>query len=245
MHRNTDGAMPGKAARVNEPVEGYDPTTPISTLTVDSTGGMDFELIMTSSDARVDTRMLARQLGNKHRHVMALIDKYHGKFKAFGHVSFRNADGERKQGGGKPERLALLNEDQAYFLLSLSRNSEVVVALKSRLIKTFADYRRAADMRRTEYLPSYHRLSDAIHMAAAGSTNEKHVHGNVARLLNKTVGLDAGQRASAPVPTQALLIVAQEMAARAMQSANDHHDGYQRVKRSMLALTACTMLEAT
>ena len=66
---------------------------------------------------------------------------------------------------------------------------------------------------------------------------------NVAKLVNKTVGLDAGQRATAPIPQQAMLIVAQAMAAKAMQSAQDHHDGYQRVKQSMLALTACTMLE--
>ena len=32
----------------------------------------------------------------------------------------------------------------------LSRNSEIVVALKSKLITVFSDARRAADMRRTE-----------------------------------------------------------------------------------------------
>jgi hypothetical protein len=174
---------------------------------------------------------------------MALLDKYLGRLKTFGHVSFKNADGERKQGGGKAERFALVNENQAYFVLNLSRNSETVVNLKLRLIQVFSDYRRAADMRQTEYLPTYQQLQDAILAAAAGSVNERHVHVNVAKLVNKTVGVEAGQRASVPVPKQALLIVAQMMAARAMKSAVDHHDGYQRVKQSLLALSRVTMLE--
>ena len=202
----------------------------------------DFALTTTSTEARVDTRLLARQMGNKHKPVIALIDKYLSRFKAHGQVLFKKADGDRKQGGGMAERFALLSEDQAYFLLSLSRNTDTVVMLKSKLIKAFGNARRAAEIRRTEYLPSYHRLSDAIHVAAGGSPNEKHVHGNVARLLNKTVGIEAGQRATAPLAQQAFMIVAQEMAASAMQSANNHHDGYQRIKQTMLALSECTKL---
>ena len=98
-------------------------------------------------------------------------------------------------------------------------------------------------MRRTEYLPTYHRLQDAIHAAAGGSANERHVHINIAKLLNKTVGIEPGQRAAAPVPKQALLIVGQMMAAQDMQSALDHRDGYQRVKQSMLALSGIAMLK--
>ena len=210
---------------------------------IDTSNGL--ALTTTATEARIDSRLLALQLGNKHRHVMALLDRYLGQLKTFGHLSFKNACGDRQHGGGNGERFALLNEDQAYFLLSLSRNSDTVVNLKAKLIKTFGDYRRAADMRRTEYLPSYHRLSDAIHSAAAGSTNERFVHTNIARLLNKTVGIESGQRAAAPVPQQALMIVAQELAARAMLSANDHHHGYQMVKQSMLALSECTKLQVT
>lgn len=205
-------------------------------------GPSNIALVTTATEARIDSRLLATQLGNKHRHLMALLDRYLDQLKSFGHVCFKNAHGDRKQGGGKAERFALLNEDQSYFLLNLSRNSVTVVILKVKLIRTFSDYRRAADLRRAEYLPSYHRLSDAIHMAAAGSPNEKHVHGNIARLLNKTVGIESGQRAVAPIPQLALMIVAQELAARAMQSAHDHHDGYQLVKESMLALAECTKL---
>ena len=210
---------------------------------IDPTSGSGIMLTTTTTEARIDSRLLAKQLGNKHRHVMALLDKYLVTFKKHGHVSFKNADGERRQGGGKAERYALLNENQAYFLLNLSRNTEIVVALKSRLITAFSEVRKAADMRQREYLPTYHRLQEAIHAAAAGSANERCVHINVAKLLNKTVGIEAGQRAAASVPKQALLIVGQMMVAQAMQSASDHREGYRRVKASMLALSGITMLE--
>ena len=219
---------------------GFQSTT--ATSSVSHTDAIDFALTTTATEARIDSRLFATQLGNKHRHVMALLDKYLVTFKRHGHVSFKNADGERRQGGGKAERFALLNEDQAYFLLGLSRNTEIVVAFKSRLITAFSEARKTADMRRTEYLPTYHRLQDAIHAAAAGSANERCVHINVAKLLNKTVGIETGQRAAAPVPKQALLIVGQMMAAQDMQSALDHRDGYQRVKQSMLALSGIAML---
>ena len=222
---DTNGVNPGQDTRIDS----IDP---------------DLTLTTTATEARIDTRLLARQLGNKHRHVMALLVKYLDVFKKHGQVRFKNADGERRQGGGKAERYALLNENQAYFLLNLSRNTEIVVALKSKLITAFSDARRTADMRQAEYLPSYHQLQDVIHARAAGSANERHVHVNVAKLINKTVGLEAGQRASAPIPQRALLIVAQAVAVQAMHSAHDHHDGYQRVKQSMLALTALTMLES-
>ena len=241
---NIKNGSPGKVTPIKKAAGGKTTTATQSVSITDFTGS-DLVLTTTSTEPLVDSRLLAKQVGNKHRHVMALLDKYLGKLKTFGHVSFKNADGERKQGGGKTERYALLNENQAYFVLNLSRNTEIVVNLKLRLIQVFSDYRRAADLRRTEYLPTYHKLQDAIRTAAAGSDNERHVHVNVAKLLNKTVGIEAGQRASAPMPQQAMLIVAQTIAERAMQSGRDHHDGYQRVKQAMLALSGLAMLGGT
>lgn len=196
-------------------------------------------LITSAREPRIDSRMLAQHLHNKHQSLFELIKNHRADFEELGLLRFQTG----KATGGRPEKFAMLNEDQSTLALSYSKNTPKVRELKVKLVKAFGEARRAGEMHRTEYLPSYHRLSDAIHTAAAGSPNERHVHGNVARLLNKTVGIEAGQRATAPVPQQALMIVAQEMAAREMQSANDHHDGYQRVKQSMLALAQCTKLQ--
>lgn len=196
-------------------------------------------LITGTIEPRIDSRLLAQHLQNKHQSLFELVKNHRADFEELGLLRFQTG----KATGGRPEKFTMLNEDQSTLALSYSKNTPRVRQLKVMLVKAFGEARRAAEMRRTEYLPSYHRLSDAIHTAAAGSSNEKHVHGNVARLLNKTVGIEPGQRATAAVPQQALMIVAQEMAARAMQSASDHHDGYQRVKQSMLALSECTKLQ--
>jgi phage regulator Rha-like protein len=189
-------------------------------------------------ESRVDSRLLAGHLGNQHKHVIALIEKYADKFRGFSQLLFKNAVGARLQGGGNPERYALLTEDQAFFLLTLSRNSDHVVDLKVKLVQAFSEARRMADQRQTEYLPTYQRLHDTVHQLAGQSANEKFVHINFNKLVNKTAGLEAGQRPKACLSQQAMLIVAQAVATQAMQGATDHHDGYQLAKRSLSALAA-------
>jgi phage regulator Rha-like protein len=206
----------------------------------DTTTGSGITLTATKIEARIDSRLLSNLLGNQHQSVFGLLKIHRADFEELGLLRFQTGKGTV----GRPEKFAMLNEDQAYLLLAYSRNNAKTRRLKIKLVKAFSEARRAADMRRTEYLPTYHRLQDAIHAAAAGSANERCVHINIAKLLNKTVGIDAGQRAAAPVPKQALLIVGQMMAAQDMQSAPNHRDGYQRVKQSMLALSGIAMLGA-
>lgn len=114
-------------------------------------------------EPRVDSRILAKQLRNQHRAVVALIDKYRGKFAGFVKVLFQKAPMPDSR-TGQAERFALLTEDQAFFLLSLARNTDHVVDLKTQLIVAFRDARRATEQRGTEYLPTYRALHDAIRL---------------------------------------------------------------------------------
>jgi phage regulator Rha-like protein len=93
------------------------------------------------NEPRVDSRQIAEQLGNKHKNSVALIERYALKFEELGHLPFQTEVGKRSQGGGKAEKFALLNEDQAYFLLALSRNTDRVVDLKASLIMAFREAR--------------------------------------------------------------------------------------------------------
>ena len=199
-----------------------------------------FILTTGKTESRIDSRLLAVNMHNQHHNTIGLILKHLTAIESFGKVLFKTEPLPDSKTGQK-ERFALLNEDQSFYLVALSRNSPRVVELKGRLVKAFGEARRAAGQHSTEYLPAYHQLHDEIHALAAGSNHERHVHMNVNRLINKTVGIEAGQRATAGVPKQALMIVAQSMAAQAMHSANDHHEGYQRVKQSMQALTALSL----
>ncbi len=192
----------------------------------------ELALVIHKSEARVDSRDMASSLDNGHRAVVALIDKYLPQFQKFGKVLFEKAALPASR-TGQSERYALLTEDQSYFLLSLSRNTERVVDLKVRLVKAFREARLAVDIRKTEYMPGYHALHELVHALAKESANERFIHSNFNRLINKTVGIAAGQRANASAPTQALLSVVQTIAVNAMRASADHHDGYARAKLAL------------
>lgn len=223
LHTHTNGT--------NSPID----DVPRQASTKPTADPVDLTLTITSADARIDSRTLAQGFGNKHKSVMGLIERYADRFKGLGLLPFKK---EVIMGRGQPERYCLLNDDQAYLLLSLSRNSNAVVDLKVRLVKAFGRARLAADMRRTEYLPSLRRLQEVVHAKSANSSNESMVQMNIAKLVNKTVGIEAGQRASAPLGKQAILIVAQQVVTQALEEAVDHHDGYQRAKQSMQTFSA-------
>jgi phage regulator Rha-like protein len=193
----------------------------------------DLTLTTTSTEARIDSRLMARGFGNKHKAVMALIDRYADRLKELGILPFKK---EVIKGRGQPEGYALMNEDQAYLLLSLSRNTEVVVGLKVKLVKAFGEARRAAEMRRTEYLPVYHALHDQIKVLAAGSSNERFTHMNINKRLNKLAGIEAGQRAGAPVTKQGILIAGQILMAAAIQAAKDNKDMYRLAVQALQPL---------
>ena len=199
------------------------------------------ELVLVKDEPRIDSRLLAQQLRRPHQGLFELVKQYEDKLKRLGKVTFQTGASEGSKTGQK-ERFALLNENQAYFVLTLSRNTATVVDSKLKLILSFDAARRAAAMRQTEYLPTYHALHDQIRALAAGSPNERFIHMNVNRLVNKAVGLKAGQRPSAPLPQQALLVVAQHVATQALQQADSHHDGYEVAKNAVLNLSRALLL---
>ncbi|MEO6278525.1 Rha family transcriptional regulator [Roseateles sp.] len=186
-------------------------------------------------EARMDSRLLAEALALQHRSVFKLVSDNRADFAALGKVRFEIA-ASPDSATGQASKFALLNEDQCYLLLTYSRNTERVRGLKLRLVQAFREARNAAEVRRSEYLPGYHQLHDDIHALAAGSPNERFVHLNVNKLVNRTAGLDAGERSSAPLPKLAAVILAQNLAARAMRSAGDHHEGFARAKVALHSL---------
>lgn len=189
-------------------------------------------LVPLDGELRIDSRVLAGELQNQHQSVMELIDRYTDHFTRFGLLPFQT-EAVKNEGarGAKHQRYALLNEDQSYFLLSLSRNTDHVVDLKANLVTAFGEARRAGA--EVEYLPTYHALHDRVHTLAAESSNVQFVHMNFNKLINKTIGVQSGERHGLPVPRRSLMVVAQAAATHAMEAANDHHDGYQKAKQAM------------
>ncbi|MFZ1493133.1 MAG: Rha family transcriptional regulator [Candidatus Competibacter denitrificans] len=99
-------------------------------------------LAVVDGEPRIDSRIIANELGVAHKNARALIDNYLDEFHGFALLPFETEavkrEGER---GIKHESFYLLNEDQTYFLMTLVRNTPEAVELKKRLVKAFAQYR--------------------------------------------------------------------------------------------------------
>lgn len=90
-----------------------------------------------------DSRMMAEKCGVDHRSLYRLIQVHAESIEgAFGTVRREITPSAAKGGGGDGQRFALLTEDQATFLITLTRNTPQVIAFKSALVKAFSEAKR-------------------------------------------------------------------------------------------------------
>lgn len=76
---------------------------------------------------------IAEGTGVQHKNVLELVRKFTSELLGFGEVAFQT----RLNPQGSPTEIVFLNEPQATLLLSLMRNSEIVVRFKVELVKAF------------------------------------------------------------------------------------------------------------
>ncbi len=205
-------------------------------------------LVQAKGEARVDSRMLAKQLDTKHKSTFELIGRYTDQLKRFGQLPFQTAVGKRTQGGGKAERFALLNEDQCYFLLALSRNTEPVVNLKADLIAAFREARDRTNVADGQYLPLYHSMHTEVaalaqRAKALGSTTPERIfHINANKALNTVMGIHTGERESLSLDQRLLLTSLQAIYRRHLRDSLDagasHRDAGRKAKDAVLAYMA-------
>lgn len=144
-------------------------------------------LVEIDHEPRVDSRLIAEQLGVEHESFRKLLYQYQDDFEEFGQLRFEigvvngefsgfkplnpvtqlrfetevGRDGfpdlksenlRTPSKGGRPEKFALLNEDQSYLGLTYVQNTPQARALKKRLVRSFGEHRRlAADHARVPF----------------------------------------------------------------------------------------------
>jgi phage regulator Rha-like protein len=87
----------------------------------------------------VDSRLVARELGIGHESFMETIQSYQSiAEQEFGVFRFQTGKPSAGTKGGRPEKYVYLNEDQATFLMTLSRNTTEVIRCKVGLVKAFS-----------------------------------------------------------------------------------------------------------
>ena len=151
---------------------------------------------------RVDTRTLAPKLDIRHRNLIQNIRSYESEFAELGSVPFQTEARLDGQHGGGDVVYALLNEDQAYFLLTLSRNSPLVAKAKLSLVKAFKSARETLEhstLARLEGKKARRIETDSIkklveYATQQGSKSASKYYMSVTKMTYDLLGLEAGQR---------------------------------------------------
>lgn len=86
--------------------------------------------------------IIAEHTGVSHHSILQNLSKYSKEFNELGLLAFEMRPRSEGQHGGGDVRYALLNEQQATFLISLSRNTPKVVEFKLALTKAFFEARQ-------------------------------------------------------------------------------------------------------
>ncbi len=98
-----------------------------------------YELVEVRKDeVFTNSKIIAEGTNNQHHAVRELIKKYKSDIEEFGTLSILNEEST----GGRPMEVFLLNEEQATFVITLLRNSKVVVKFKKELVRQFYAMRR-------------------------------------------------------------------------------------------------------
>jgi phage regulator Rha-like protein len=85
------------------------------------------ELHLIENEIKVDSRIIAKRLGIEHNSLIKNIEKYINEFQILGSINFQTISSSK---AGQPLKFVYLDEDQAIFALTLSKNTIQVVQLK-------------------------------------------------------------------------------------------------------------------
>ena len=110
-------------------------------------------LVLLQNNQLVTTSLvIAERLDIQHKNILHNIDKFSKELQTINPLAFETRKGEPLPQGGysKSTRYALLTEEQAAFVITLSRNTPKVVEFKLALTKAFFEAREALNKIKVE-----------------------------------------------------------------------------------------------
>lgn len=110
-------------------------------------------LVLLQNNQLVTTSLIiAERLDIQHKNILHNIDKFSKELQTINPLAFETRKGEPLPQGGysKSTRYALLTEEQAAFVITLSRNTPKVVEFKLALTKAFFEAREALNKSKVE-----------------------------------------------------------------------------------------------
>lgn len=172
-------------------------------------GGLVF---LKNSGVRVDafttSRTIAEGTKIEHRKVKDAIRKHQKAFESFGVLASYQAETPNNKAGGRKAVDYLLNEQQAAFLLTLLKNTPVVVEFKRCLVRGFFEARQELSRREVQRAikaPVRRSLTNAIRDSGENERMHGHAYDAYTNLAYKAaIGRTAAQiRKSAGVDRRA------------------------------------------
>lgn len=155
------------------------------------------------NDIFTDSLVIAEGTGNKHESVQRRIRDYEKELLTLGKVGFEI----RAMVSGQEQKIYQLNEPQATFLITLLKNTDVVVKFKLELVKQFYAMRQLLFERqsphwqhtRLESKSNRKMETDEIKQFVSyakgnGSKSSDKYYISLSKLANKAVGLESNQR---------------------------------------------------
>lgn len=150
-------------------------------------------------ESRIDSRQMAEMLDVQHDNFMQTLEKQESSLKELGVFLFQTGKPKKGSKGGRPEKYLLLNENQAFFAITLSRNTPQAVKAKLLLVKAFAAARNLIEAQHgyTESQKQLHQAAAQMQQVAAlrvSSAPPFTYHCNFERLNNKLLGVGKEER---------------------------------------------------
>lgn len=161
------------------------------------------------NDLFTDSMAIANGADLEHRSIIRMVEKHQNRISKMGNIRFVDLKSVNPN-GGRPTRIALLNESQATFLLTLLQNTEPVIEFKFNLTNEFIRQRRfilerqTAEWQQARITGKQVRhdetdmiLTKLIPLAESqGSTNPGKLYMVYSKLINEVLGIEPGQRDS-------------------------------------------------
>ena len=157
--------------------------------------------------------VIAKGTNNEHESIIRLTQKHEARFNRWGKIYFSDFKSGNKNGDlrGRPTKVAFLNEQQATFLITLLKNTDVVLDFKAELVDRFYKMREIiARHQNAEWIDARHdvksyqkflndMLKDLVDYAVnQGCKHADKLYINYNRLINKTLGIDPASRDQQP-----------------------------------------------
>ena len=187
------------------------------------------------------SKIISDRTGIEHRKIKSAIRKYKRQIDFFG----LSAPYQAESTGGRPEEIYLLNEEQATFLMTLLKNTEIVVEFKKELVRQFYAMREILRERQsTEWLLTRKQgklvrrnetdvLAELAEYATRqGSKNMgKQVYQVYTKLVNSLVGIEKGGRETAPFKTLSVIMFLEDMILNTVRQEMENGTYYKEIYR--------------